>query len=72
MKLKRTITIEIDCVKITRTHGSKILFRCELCQAKTEFPSQTATTDLPKLEECGRGEFYCEDHDCVTKSFPPI
>ena len=49
MKLKRTVTIEIDRVKITTTHCAKNVFRCDLCGAETEFLSRSEAVGLAKI-----------------------
>ncbi len=49
MKLKRTVTIEFDHVKITTTHCAKNFLRCELCGAETEFFSRQEASELMKL-----------------------
>ena len=49
MKLKRTVTIEIDRVKITTTHCAKNVFRCERCGAETEFLSRSEASELAKI-----------------------
>ena len=49
MRLKRTLTIEIDRVKITTTHHHKSSLWCEFCQAETEFVNQTEAVELAKL-----------------------
>lgn len=49
MKLKRTITIEFERVKITTTHCAKNIFRCDLCKAETEFFSHMEAVELVKV-----------------------
>ncbi|MBA3786197.1 MAG: hypothetical protein H0X15_11805 [Acidobacteria bacterium] len=49
VKLKRTITIEFDRVKITTTHCAKNFFRCNLCGAETEFFSRQEASELMKI-----------------------
>lgn len=49
MRLKRTVTIEIDRVKITTTHYHKSSLWCEFCQAETEFVNQTEAVELTKI-----------------------
>ena len=49
MKLKRTVTVEIDRVKITKSCDSQNLIWCEICQAETEFISRTETVELLKV-----------------------
>ena len=49
MRLKRTVTIEIDRVKITTTHHHKLSLWCEFCQAETEFVNQTEAVELAKV-----------------------
>ena len=49
MKLKRTITIEFDRVKITTTHCAKNFFRCDLCGADAEFFSRAEAAELVKV-----------------------
>jgi hypothetical protein len=49
VKLKRTVTIEFERVKITTTHCAKNFFRCDLCGAEAEFFSQTEAAELVKI-----------------------
>jgi hypothetical protein len=49
VKFKRTITIEFERVKITTTHCAKNIFRCDLCEAETEFFSHTEAAELVKI-----------------------
>ena len=49
MRLKRTVTIEIDRVKITTTHNHKTSLWCEFCQAETEFVNQAEAVELAKI-----------------------
>ena len=49
MKVKRTVTIEIERVKVTTTHCAKNIFRCEQCQAETEFFSRAEAAELAKI-----------------------
>ena len=49
MKLKRTVIIEFERVKITTTHCAKNFFRCHLCETETEFFSQAEAAELVKV-----------------------
>ncbi len=49
MRLKRTVTIEFDRVKITTTHNHKTCLWCEFCQAETEFVNQAEAVELAKI-----------------------
>ena len=49
MKSKRTVTIEFDRVRITTTHCAKNIFRCELCDAETEFLSRREASELARI-----------------------
>lgn len=49
MRLKRTVTIEFDRVKITTTHNHKSSLWCEICQAEAEFVNQTDAVELAKI-----------------------
>ncbi|MDQ3131812.1 MAG: hypothetical protein M3Q99_13770 [Acidobacteriota bacterium] len=72
MRLKRTVTIEFDRVKITTTHNHKTSLWCEFCQAETEFINQTEAVELAKIMQT-QGliinrenlHFYQSSEDCV-------
>ena len=49
MKLRRTVTIEFDRVRITTTHCAKNYFRCEVCGTEAEFFSRTEAAELVKV-----------------------
>ena len=50
MKLKRTVTIEFERVKITTTlYSAKNFFRCEVCGTEAEFFSRTEAAELVKI-----------------------
>lgn len=49
MLLKRTVTIEVDRVKITTAFNHKHSLWCGLCQAETEFVNQTEAVELAKI-----------------------
>ena len=49
MRLKRTVTIEVDRLKITTNHNHKTSLWCEFCQADTEFVNQAEAVELAKL-----------------------
>lgn len=49
MKLKRTVIIEFERVRITTTpYSAKNFFRCELCGANAEFFSRAEASELIK------------------------
>ena len=48
MKMKRTITIEFDRVKVTTAHDHKHLSWCELCRAETEFLNSTEAAEVSR------------------------
>jgi hypothetical protein len=49
VKVKRTVIVEFNCVKITTTHCAKNFLRCDLCAADTEFLSRTEASELAKV-----------------------
>ena len=49
MKTKRTLTIEIDRVKITTSHVHKHTAWCELCRAESEFVEHGEAVEVAKL-----------------------
>lgn len=49
MKVKRTVTIVLDRVKITTAHGYKVHGWCELCQAEAEFLNQAEADQLASV-----------------------
>ncbi len=49
MKLKRTVIIEFDRVRITTPHCAKNIFKCESCGAETEFLSRREASELAKI-----------------------
>ncbi len=61
MRLKRTVTIEIDRVKITTTHHHKLSLWCNFCQAETEFVNQAEAVELTKLMQT-QGLIINRDH----------
>ncbi len=72
MRLKRTVTIEFDRVKITTTHNHKTSLWCEFCQAETEFINQTEAVELAKIMQTQdliinreNLHFYQSSEDCV-------
>lgn len=48
MRLKRTVTIEFERIKITTTHNHKTSLWCEFCQTETAFINQTEAVELTK------------------------
>ncbi len=61
MRLKRTVTIEIDRVKITTTHQHKSSLWCEFCHAETEFVNQAEAVELAKVMQT-QGLIINRDH----------
>lgn len=49
MKLKRTVTIEFDRVKITLSYNHKCCMFCSICRSESEFISQTEAVELLKI-----------------------
>lgn len=60
-KMKRTITIEFDRVKITTTHRHKNLLWCGLCRTQAEFLSSADAADVAKLIKAQGGEVRREN-----------
>lgn len=46
MKVKRTVTIEIDRVRITTNFNHSRHFRCEICRTETEFVTKNEAAEL--------------------------
>lgn len=46
MKIRKTVTIEFDRVKITTVQHCKKMLWCEFCQAESEFLDQNAALNL--------------------------
>ena len=49
MKTKRTLTIEIDRVRITTSHVHKHAAWCELCRSESEFVEHSEAAEIAKM-----------------------
>lgn len=49
MKLKRTVTIEFERVKITLSYNHKCCMFCSLCRSESEFISHTEAVEVLKI-----------------------
>jgi len=49
VKLKRTVTIEFDCVKITSARCFGQLLWCEFCQKQTKFLTPAEVSEIAEL-----------------------